>query len=688
MNTTAVRRPLCVGLLLAGMVAPGLAQSQTDEPLIKAREAIITAPSADGTLRTTPHSVSVITAADIARSTAANVVELLGREANLNLQSFFGNAKNAGVDMRGMGDTAGSNVLVMVDGVRLNEPDLSGADLSTIPLDQIERIEVVRGGGAVRYGNGAVAGVINIITRGARPDGTHGEVSALTGSYGTTELRANARTGAGPFSIAASASRADTDGYRQNGYLNSRDGSAELRWNPTFDTGLVDLYFRVAQHRDEYGLPGPVDAAAFRSDSAARRGTQAPNDYGSTEDTRYTLGGKLDFAQLGQTTFTATHRDRKNPFIMGYSPIILPENQIDRITSRRHDVSLLHQLPFAAFGHNHSLRIGADLQNADYARRENGTDVVDASTRILGTADTRAWFANTVLQGPAGLAFTGGIRADRFETTRTSEVYNREFVLFPFPAPVAGSEAYRLQSRQGGRWNNRAAEVGLTWQATPALTTFVSATRHFRNPNVDELVSAATDLRPQHGRTEELGARYTPTDRLELAATVFRMRIHDEIYYGLTPGGLQENRNYGSPTRRLGGEFELRWRPLSALTIRGNVGYVDARFSASDARIPLVPRITASAEVEWALRESLRWAVSVRHAGERLDGNNVDGESTAPDLPAYTVYDTALRWEHGKVQVTAGIRNLFNEIYSTVGYSASYYPMPERNYYLSARLRF
>ncbi len=146
--------------LLGAVPAPGWAI----DPVIEADQVLVTAPSASGTLRAAPHGVTIITPEDIERSGATTVGMLLSQEANLNLQSFGGD-RNAAIDIRGMGETAVSNVLVLVDGVRLNESDLTGADLSSVPLAQIERIEILRGGGAVRYGNGAVGGVINIITR-------------------------------------------------------------------------------------------------------------------------------------------------------------------------------------------------------------------------------------------------------------------------------------------------------------------------------------------------------------------------------------------------------------------------------------------------------------------------------------------------------------------------------------------
>ncbi|MBK8019076.1 MAG: TonB-dependent receptor [Betaproteobacteria bacterium] len=141
----SVAAVLAVGPILC--LGPAAVRADDESPLFKMREVVVSARAADGTLRTTPHSLSIITAADIERSSAVTVAELLAREANVNLQSYSGTDKQATIDIRGMGATSTSNVLVVVDGVRLNESDLSGADLASIPLSQIERIEILRGGG-------------------------------------------------------------------------------------------------------------------------------------------------------------------------------------------------------------------------------------------------------------------------------------------------------------------------------------------------------------------------------------------------------------------------------------------------------------------------------------------------------------------------------------------------------------
>jgi len=96
-------------------------------------------------------------------------------------------------------------------------------------------------------------------------------------------------------------------------------------------------------------------------------------------------------------------------------------------------------------------------------------------------------------------------------------------ILIPVQVPVLGNcvNAYATANTGKGTWNNRAVELGLTWQPLASLTGFASVTRHFRNPNIDELLLAADSLQPQTGRTAELGVRYTPHADLELSATVF-----------------------------------------------------------------------------------------------------------------------------------------------------------------------
>ncbi len=678
-----------------------------EDPITELEAVVVTAPSGDGTARTVPHSVSIITAQDIARSTATSVADLLGREANLNLQSFFGAGRYNTIDIRGMGATASSNTLVLVDGVPLNEVDLSGADLSSVPLAQVERIEVLRGGGAVRYGNGAVGGVINIITRRARPGEVGGFALGGLGSYNTREFRANAKGGLDQIAGSFTYSTFDTDGFRQNGFVDARDVAAEVRLFPRA-LDFLDGYFRLANHRDDSGLPGPVSAEAFTSGRSARRASRFPNDRSSVDDTRYVAGANALVGQHGRLSLQASYRDRVNPYVIGYNPRVLLADQQSEIAAKTWDLRGRYEDSAEAFGTPVSFGFGVDLLYSEYRRSENGQYVLDSSTRRTGGLDSRGFYAEVRMRLKPQLTASGGLRVNRFSTQVRDERYSRAgcqtvfetifvdilpgpgVILVPIQVPrlVGCVDAYRTQAETRETWRNTGAELGLTWQQTPALVWFSSVSWNFRNPNVDELLLAAADLRPQTGRTMEAGVRYAVGARAELALAAFYMRIDDEIYFGQDPRtGLGVNRNFDRATERIGGELEARWLPLQSLAVRANVGYVSARFAGVGAHVPLVPNWTASAELQWTIVPWARWLLAGRYVSSRFDGNDFDN-TQYPKLPAYTQVDTAFRFAARGLQVTLGVKNLFNEVYSTVAYSNTFYPMPERSFYVQLQAAF
>ena len=103
-------------------------------------EEIIVTGVAPALLIDIPRSITVITAEDIANS-GATIPELLARQANITLTSFTGNAKFTSIDIRGSGDTSVSNVLTLLDGIKMNTPDLAGTDFSIIPMIKLNALK-------------------------------------------------------------------------------------------------------------------------------------------------------------------------------------------------------------------------------------------------------------------------------------------------------------------------------------------------------------------------------------------------------------------------------------------------------------------------------------------------------------------------------------------------------------------
>lgn len=165
-------RIICLGCLL-GMLLPAVVSAQQeggDEGSVaRLKEVVVTATRQEEEISSVPANVSVISETEIENSPARDVPDLLRTEAGVHVSDISGNNRSYTVDLRGFGETAGSNTLVLVDGRKINQADLSGTDWTLIPLDRIERIEVIRGGrGSVLYGDNAAGGVVNIITKEGR----------------------------------------------------------------------------------------------------------------------------------------------------------------------------------------------------------------------------------------------------------------------------------------------------------------------------------------------------------------------------------------------------------------------------------------------------------------------------------------------------------------------------------------
>lgn len=157
------------------------------------------------------HSVSMVTAADIEANGWRTLPEALRAIPGLHINQNGAPGSAVGLVLRG---SRSSQVLVLVDGIRFNDPSgpTREADVAAIDLANVERIEVLRGPQSGLYGSDAIAGVINIITKKAEP-GLAGSVLAEAGSYGTYRAAAELRSGTEKVSAAASVSYLTSDGF-------------------------------------------------------------------------------------------------------------------------------------------------------------------------------------------------------------------------------------------------------------------------------------------------------------------------------------------------------------------------------------------------------------------------------------------------------------------------------------------
>ena len=205
---------------------------------------------------------------------------MLSQEAGIQTNSTTAAKNGAGttIDMRGFGVTAPSNTLVLLNGRRLNDIDLSGIDFSTIPRDSIERIEITRGNsGAVLYGDGAVGGVINIVTKTGVDRPPSARIEAGFGSFNQKEINGSVAASKGPFAVSAAGNAVNSDGYRVNNYVRQRNAVGDLRY--TGSDGKA--WANISGDDQHLGLPGARLCGAFDVNEvdSDRRGATTPNAY-------------------------------------------------------------------------------------------------------------------------------------------------------------------------------------------------------------------------------------------------------------------------------------------------------------------------------------------------------------------------------------------------------------------------
>jgi iron complex outermembrane receptor protein len=211
-------------------------------------------------------NISVITRQDIRNMPATNLPDVLSTRAGVDVRQLGGvMGRDGTVDIRGFGATATSNTLILVDGLRINPVDSGSIIWSSIPLESVERIEIIRGSGAVLYGDGATGGVINIITdKSGRP---RAAVTATLGSKDFKGADAQLANGNDKAYYNLFASYTDTNGYRDNGQQDQQSISGRAGW--LLDRGEVFADF--AAYKESAGQPGAIFSATYRNDPTSTR---------------------------------------------------------------------------------------------------------------------------------------------------------------------------------------------------------------------------------------------------------------------------------------------------------------------------------------------------------------------------------------------------------------------------------
>ena len=578
-----------------------------------------------------PGHATVITKEDIRASSATSIPELLSQYEGMTVLDSrgFGLGADSTVNLRGVVNSSRTNALVLVNGVRQNRLTGDEVHWQSLPVEDIERIEIIRGGGSLIYGEGALAGVISITTKQGAEQPLKIEQGLELGSFGHERYFTSLRGRSGPVSYGASYQRRDATGYRES-------------------TGS-----RTTTVTNHLGIDVRPD---LRLEANVRH----------SEDTSYFAGGLTPEQSQARRVQTGS--------LPGFFEDAITEVALDTVWSGPQGLSLVANAfwrlwesdsvttsRFATINPAQGLSLRGGHEAGGESLRHTlvgGIDLLDekastatrTSTYSESNKASYGLFLEETLRLMDRASLTAGVRFDksRFEEDIT------------FPAFIGTL-----------RFEGWSPKMGLSVDVLEPLTVYASFARPFKAPSVDDFSVAIPgtgfvgniDLEPQQGSEFEVGFRFDQPKVGQLETAVFFNRIDDEILFNDLPGS-DTNQNFD--TRRFGLELLVRPR-LPDPRLRSTLTYtfMDAEFRTgafNGNTLPAVPdhRLTANltAELIPNLFGSLDWLL-VQDLFRINDFNNT--------LPAdnYGVLNLGLRWEHENTSVYFTIENVTNEEYTS-----------------------
>jgi len=570
-------------------------------------------------------SITIISRDEIKASHAENVADLFKGQAGMTVRDTSGTGAKAIVDLGGFGDSAASNKVVLIDGRRISSPDLSEADWTQIPLDQIERIEIVHGAGSVLYGDGAVGGVINIITR--IPE-AGGKVMLGGGSFGTQNSQIRIGADTEKLRLELNLSGLKTDGYRDNGRLERYDGGAR------FEADISDMimwYGSGNHHTDRFGLPGDLTQAQVNANP--RQTTEAEN-YGTTKDDFINSGLLANFGPVELDLPVSFRRRDSSAHFGGLFPF--DSTSILRTISTRPKITVAHE--HGAF--NTQLVAGLDIDNVKGT--VSGLDAKRDRAGYYGQINVSDKDANYVL--------SGGFRSESLNDALNdgSSAISNRLTAYDMGASI-GFGDFRLRLN-----HNRSVRFPRLDERTEFLPpTFAASFR--------------SDLLPQTGLHYNASLRYD-ADAAWLEVSYQHAKLKNELYLDPTVGFFGTNSNYIDPTLHRIFTIAGFWHASDLAQVSANYSWVKATFqggSFDGNGIPGVSknRVGIHVKSDWA--EGFSTTLHGTYVGSSYLIN--DQLNTRQQVNSYFLLDVVASYRWQGAEVFMRVDNLTNKKYISTG---------------------
>jgi len=657
------KKYIFVLLFLPAIVGMACAEDKTSASNAINLERIVITPSrTEKGLSDVAASVSVITEEAIKSSDAKTVPDALKNLEGIYAYDATGVGAGGTINMRGFYGGMSSYQLVLIDGVPQNKGKDKLVNWDMIPIANVERIEVMRGPASSLYGDNAMSGVINIITK--KPSSaSHAGASFSYGTYATQNYASYLSGTFNRFGYYLGVSSRLTNGFREHGdYENIQVyGKTDYSINDAHNLKFNFDYTAKTQGTFPWALSAAQIAQNGRQ---ARPGTEndstGADNFSLDLTHRWNLGTSSDL----ETVFYYRFEGMESFYTSGASQNTTRE-QIEAENTFGLPVRL--KTTSEILGMDHSFVIGIDLERNDFDYEENSAPFQNRRGAPTASYDVARNRLGPYLQDEINileiLKVICGVRYD--------------WVKFNFDdRRVESNSKDKLMSKV-----TPSCGVVLTYQKDSEL--YGNFGQAFRTPSIGQMFtygsSANTNLLPEEATNYEIGVRHQFNERLKTSVSVYWMKINNEIWYD---NASRQYQNYGR-TFHDGMELSTDFKVADALTAFGNYTYTRAVDDSDGAfknkfltNVPINKgTIGMSIYTDFGLKAYLAstWAGKAY-----IDSANVDV------LGHYNTLDAKISYKYKWLEAFFAVYNMLNKEYNSSGYKSGrinyFTPEPGRTF--------
>ena len=656
-----------LSFIVVGMMALG---DDNDTFNVKLEESVVTATGFDDVQSNQIKNTTIVTAQDIHNKGYNTIEEILKRTPGVN---FVNNGFGYIVDVRGQGvQGAAKNVKVLVDGSPLNILDMSHAilPLNSISVEDIEKIEIINGGGTVLYGGGTAGGVINVITKKTQEEPVKNKVYYQNSSFDTNKLGFGTSIKfADNFLLDLAYENVNGNGYRRG---DKRDGE-NLRGGFTYN--IADnqtLRFKAARYKEE----------SKESDGITK--TQLNND-------RKQAGTTLTESNLDRTEYSLNYEikptDNLTFSLLGYNQKTIRDYDQEAPAGR-----MTHKTD----GQFKDRKTGVDLKG----KYNYGSGNVIFGYEYIKNSSNRSSYGAMYMRNRR-LFPTSTVDIDLQKNTHSAFIQGRH----SFTDKLEGTLGYRYEHadydihRTDGRnvinkntkKSNNAYETGLNFKYSDTGNVYAKYERGYRSPSPTEMVDKSitrgyvlNNLKSEKYDTYEIGIKDMIGPSF-VSLTGFYTNKNDEILIDMPSGhGLNWTYKNLQKTERKGVELFAE-QYFGTFRVNESVSYVDAKISKGadkNKKIPYVSKTKATLGANYEVLTGLNLTADLNYFSNSVDGNY-------EKIKGYSTTDLGLKYKHQSgFGINAGVKNVFGKKYYRYKNGDSYIPEAERTYYVGVSYNF